>query len=69
MPIIEDPSKLTYLVQIPGGSIVVPPDVAQALNDVFRAFRALEKQTGYVLPRRLDRATFYRARYDDAVAV
>lgn len=51
------------------GTVMVPPSVAVAYNDLFRAWAELDKQAGYVLPRRLNRATFYRARYDDAVKV
>lgn len=67
MPVVKDPSKLTYLINTPLGGVEVARPVAVALNDVFRAFHELQKQTGLVLPKRLDRATFYRARYRRAV--
>lgn len=63
------PLVLYTRVQIPGGSILVTPSVAVKLNDLFAAWGALDKQMSYTLPRRLDRATFYRARFDDAVKV
>ena len=63
------PLVLTERIVIAGNSIVVTPAVAVRLNDLFAAWNALEKQSGYVLPRRLARATFWRARYDDAVKV
>jgi len=58
---------LTTRITIPGGSVLVTPAVGVAYNDLFRAFQSLDKQIGYVLPKRLNRATFYRARYDDAI--
>ena len=69
MPVVIDPTKLTYLIDTPAGPMAVTAAVGNAFNDLFRAWNALQKQTGYTLPRRLDRATFYRARYDDAVKV
>lgn len=54
-------------LKTPAGSILVPPSVVTAYNDLFRAWFELQKQTLHVLPMRLNRATYYRARYDDAV--
>lgn len=67
MPRVIDPSKLTYLIETPAGPMAVTSAVGNALNDLFRAWGAVDRQMGYVLPRRLARATFYRARYDDAI--
>lgn len=61
--------RLTVPVTIGGETVLVPPSVAVKLNDLFAAFAELERQRGYVLPRRLDRATYFRARFDDAVRV
>lgn len=61
--------RLTVPVTIGGETILVPPSVAVKLNDLFAAWTELDRQRGYVLPRRLDRATYYRARFDDAVKV
>lgn len=67
MPVVIDPSKLTYLINTPLGGVAVSAAVAGAYNDLFHGWHELQKQTGIVLPKRLDRATFYRARYKDAV--
>ena len=61
------PLVLTVPVTVAGHTIFVPPSVAVKLNDLFAAWNELERQRGYVLPRRLARATYWRARYDDAV--
>lgn len=61
------PLRLTVPVVIAGQTVFLPPSVAVKLNDLFAAWRELDKQRGYVLPRRLNRATYWRARYDDAV--
>lgn len=67
MPVVLDPSGLRYLITTPFGAFAVTADFREAYNDLFRAYSAVEKQLNYVAPRRLARATFYRARYDDAV--
>lgn len=69
MPVVIDPSKLTYLINTPLGQVRVAAPVAVALNDLFQGAHELQKQTGLVLPKRLARATGYRARYKDAVRV
>lgn len=69
MPVVIDPSKLTYWINTPLGGVAVAGPVYAAYNDVFRAMHELQKQTGIVLPKRLNRATAYRARYKDAVRV
>ena len=56
-------------LETPAGTILVPPSVAVAVNDLSRAWFSFDKQIGYTLPRRMNRATFFRARYDDAVKV
>jgi hypothetical protein len=56
-------------LKTPAGSILVPPSVALAINDLSRAWFELDKQAGYVLPRRLAKATYWRARFADAVRV
>ncbi len=69
MPIIKDPTGLTYVITTPAGEVVVSADVRAAYNDLWRGWAGLEKQLGYVLPRRLARATYYRARFKDVVKV
>ena len=63
------PLQLYTRVTVAGQSILVTPAVAVRLNDLFAAWNELDKQMGYVLPRRLSRATYFRARYADAVRV
>lgn len=61
------PLRLTVPVTIAGQTVLVPPSVAIKLNDLFAAWNALDRQRGYVLPKRLAKATYWRARFDDAV--
>ena len=56
-----------FTLRIPGGFLEVPWAVGNRIADLFQQWHVVERQAGYVLPRRLARATFYRARYMDAV--
>jgi hypothetical protein len=67
MVLIKDPSSLMYLIETPAGNIVVPQDVRVAYNDLFRAWSEMTQQWGPVMRRRLNRATYFRARFDDQV--
>lgn len=67
MPYVRDPNSLTYLLDTPIGGVVVSADVRAAYNDLFRAWHELTFQAGPVLRKRLNRATYFRARYDDQV--
>lgn len=67
MPVVKDPSGLRYIITTPAGEFAVTADFREAYNDLFRGWNALEKQTNYVMPRRLARATAARARFDNAV--
>ena len=52
-------------------STIVSPDYAfnKQENDLFAAWNELAKQLGPVASRRMNRATFYRARLKKAVAL
>lgn len=58
----------------PGVEITWPPgirtpDITKKENDLSDAWHELQKQAGPVARRRLNRATFYRARLKKAVAL
>jgi hypothetical protein len=63
------PLVLTVPVSVAGQTVLLTPSIAVKLNDLFAAWNELDRQSGYVLPRRLAKATYWRARYDDAVRV
>lgn len=69
MPVVIDPSKLTYIIDTPFGQATVTADFRTAYNDLWRSWHELTKQFEYVLPRRLNQATGYRAQYMNLVRV
>lgn len=69
MPLVKDPNSLTYEVTVGGSSLVVTPDVRAKYNDLFHGWHELTAQLGRVMSKRLDRATYYRARFKTAVKV
>ena len=67
MPVVQDPSKLTYIVETPVGELTLTAAGNRAFNRFQAAWHTLSVQTLGVANQRLNRATWYRARYDDVV--
>lgn len=67
MVLVKDPSKLTYIVETPAGEVELSAASRAAYTRIQAAWHTLSVQTLGVMNRRLNTATWYRARYDDVV--